>query len=60
LDELVKHADGFLSVSANAAINNGVGVVDGYHLEIITPIKKEVNNVKSFFSGHYKTYGVNV
>jgi DDE superfamily endonuclease len=59
-DELVKHSNGFLSISPNAAIDNFVGVVDSNHLEIITPPKKNVKNVGSFYSGHYKTYGVNI
>jgi DDE superfamily endonuclease len=59
-DELEMAAEGFAGISSNSAIDNCVSVVDGYHLEIITPTKKEVQNVKSFFSGHYQTYGVNV
>jgi hypothetical protein len=34
--------------------------VDGYHLQITTPSKKEAKNVRSFYSGHYQTYGMNV
>ena len=26
----------------------------------MTPSKKEVHNVRSYFSGHYQTYGVNI
>ena len=37
-----------------------VTVLDGYHLQTITPSKKEVHNVWSYFSGHYQTYGVNI
>jgi DDE superfamily endonuclease len=59
-DELASAADGFRKISSNSAIENCVSVVDGYHLEIITPTRKEVQNVRSFFSGHYQTYGVNV
>ena len=37
-----------------------VTVLDGYHLQTITPSKKEVHNVQLYFSGHYQTYGVNI
>lgn len=36
-----------------------VCAVVGYHLAIQTLIKKEGRNVRSFYSGHYKSYGVN-
>ncbi|KAI2489792.1 nuclease [Fragilaria crotonensis] len=51
---------GFQSVSQGGCIWNCVAAVDGYHLQIQTPSKAEAKNVKSFFSGHYQTYGVNV
>ena len=53
-------AMGFQSVSQGSCIWNCVAAVDGYHLQIQTPSKAEAKNVKSFFSGHYQTYGVNV
>ena len=53
-------AMGFQSVSQGGCIWNCVAAVDGYHLQIQTPSKVEAKNVKSFFSGHYQTYGVNV
>jgi DDE superfamily endonuclease len=40
-------------------LDNVVGVVDGYLLQIATPNKKHVGNVRSYFSGHYQCYGVN-
>jgi hypothetical protein len=51
---------GFASVSQDGAIHNCVGVVDGYLLRIKVPSKREVKNVRSFFSGHYQCYGVNI
>ena len=51
---------GFQSISQQGCIWNCIAVVDGYHLQIQTPSKKEARNVRSFFSGHYQTYGVNV
>ena len=37
-----------------------VAVLNGYHMAITTPPKKEVHNVKSYLSGHYQTYGINI
>lgn len=58
-EELRVAAEGFESISSNGCIKNCVGVVDGYHLQTQSPSKKEAGNVRSFFSGHYQTYGVN-
>jgi DDE superfamily endonuclease len=58
--ELEQAMIGFASISKREAIRNCVGVVDGYLLRIKVPSVKEVGNVKSFFSGHYQCYGVNV
>jgi DDE superfamily endonuclease len=60
-DEEVKAAiAGFASVSTDGAIHNCAGVVDGYLMRIKVPSKEEVKNVRSFFSGHYQCYGVNI
>ena len=56
----VKSAAGFSSISTNRVMTECVAVLDGYHMEIMTPPKKEVHNVKSYFSGHYQKYGINV
>ena len=58
--EIYAAASGFQSVGTDGTINNCVGVVDGYLLRTATPRRSEVKNVRSFFSGHYKCYGVNV
>ena len=50
----------FTSIGTNHALWDCVAVLDGYHLQTITPSKKEVHNVQSYFSGHYQTYGVNI
>jgi DDE superfamily endonuclease len=60
MDEIFAAAEGFQSISTNGAIMNCVGVVDGYHLEINTPPKKDARNVRNYFSGHYQSYGINV
>ena len=56
----VQSAAGFSSISTNRVMTECVAVLDGYHMEIVTPPKKEVHNVKSYFSCHYQTYGINV
>jgi DDE superfamily endonuclease len=53
-------AAGFKAVSTGNAIETCVGCIDGFLLQIITPRKKEVNNVRSYYSGHYRTSGINV
>ena len=60
VDEARDAALGFQTISQQGCIWNCVAVLNGYHLQIQTPSKKEARNVKSFFSGHYQTYGVNV
>ena len=60
VDECATAAAKFHSISDSEAISNCVAVFDGYHLETLTPRKKEVDNVRSFFSGHYQTYGINI
>lgn len=59
-DEVIEAARGFQTISTQGCVWNCVSVVDGYHLQIVTPSKTEVKNVRSFFSGHYQTYGLNV
>ena len=56
----IKCAFGITSISINCASHECVAVLDGYHLQTITPLKKEVRNVQSYFSSHYQTYGVNI
>lgn len=53
-------AEGFQNVSTKAAIVNCVGAVDGYLLAIQAPSAREVSNVRSYYSGHYSKYGINV
>jgi ABC-type sugar transport system permease subunit len=49
IEQATTAAEGFQSVSMNDAIYNCVAAVDGYHLQIRTPSKKEAKNVRSFF-----------
>ena len=50
----------FEKKSYNGVISNCVGALDGYLLQIETPHKKHARNVRSYFSGHYQRYGVNI
>ena len=56
----VQSAAGFSSISTNRVMTECVAVLNGYHMEITTPSKKEVHNVKTYFSGHSQTYGINI
>ncbi len=60
IDDARDAALGFQTISQQGCIWNCVAVLDGYHLQIQTPSKTEAKNVKSFFSGHYQTYGINI
>lgn len=59
-EEIGAAIEGFASISADGIIDNCVGVLDGYLLRIKVPPKDIVKNVRSFFSGHYQCYGVNI
>jgi DDE superfamily endonuclease len=52
--------DGFAFISYDKAIRNCALAIDGYLLRIKVPDKFGVGNVRSYFSGHYQCYGVNV
>ena len=53
-------AQGFESLSTQAAIKGCVACVDGYLLQIRVPSSTVTGNVKAYFSGHYLTYGIKV
>lgn len=59
-EECVRAAAEFATISRGGAITNCVGVCDGYLLEIRAPSRDVVGNVRSYFSGHYQRYGVNI
>ena len=59
-DRQLECATGFTSINTNHALWDCVTVLDGYHLQTITPSTKEVHNVQLYFAGHYQTYGVNI
>ena len=58
-EEVIATADDFQAISS-ARMMNVCSVIDGYHLKTVTLSKNEVHNVRSFYSGYYQTYGVNV
>ena len=59
-EKAVDSAAGFSPISTNHVMTECVAVLGGYHMAITTPPKKEVHNIKSYFSGHYQTYGINI
>jgi DDE superfamily endonuclease len=59
-DEILQSASSFNSISNLRLVKHCVGSVDGILLKIQTPSSKECGHVKSFFSGHYHGYGINV
>ena len=50
----------FQKLSTHGMIDGCVACLDGFLLQIKTPNTTETANVKSYFSGHYHTYGINV
>jgi DDE superfamily endonuclease len=58
--ECARAAAGFERISFMGCIKHCVYVVDGYLMRMTTPTKKEAGNVRSYFSGHYQHYGVNI
>ena len=53
-------AAGFENISFQSAIANCIGAIDGYLVAIDTPPQIDVGNVRSYFSGHYQKYGINI
>ena len=58
--ELDTAAQEFQILSTNLVVNGCVGCLDGFLLKNQTPSSKESGNIKSYFSGHYQCYGINV
>ena len=53
-------AAGFENISFQSAIANCTGAIDEYFVAIDTPPQSDVGNVRSYFSGHYQKYGINI
>ena len=58
--EIQEAVSGFTAISSFQAIDGCVACLDGMLLRIQTPAANETANVKSYFSGHYQDYGINV
>ncbi|ETO81929.1 hypothetical protein F444_03844 [Phytophthora nicotianae P1976] len=50
----------FENLSSSRVLKGCVVAIDGWLCPIRVPKKDEVSRVRSFFSGHYRRYGVNV
>jgi DDE superfamily endonuclease len=50
----------FRNIATSPAFQNCVGAIDGWLCVIQTPSKSEESNIRSFYSGHYRTMGLNV
>ena len=59
-EEIAASAEEFLGCSSHNIMEGCVAALDGMLLRIQTPATKETGNVKSYFSGHYQDYGINV
>jgi hypothetical protein len=51
--------EGFWRRSFNDTMSGTVGALDGFFQRSNRPTMKETNNVVSYYSGHYESYGVN-
>ena len=60
VSEVRDASNAFRSISTNGIIDGCVGCIDGLLMKIQTPSRSKTGNVKSYFSGHYQTYGINV
>ena len=58
--EIANAALGFKSISSHNIFTGCVAAVDGLLIRTEAPWKKRVPNIKSYYSGHYKSYGINV
>ena len=59
--EVERVAQDFQLISSHGVTEGCVvAAMDGIFIKTITPARSEVGNVRSFFSGHYHHYGLNV
>ena len=59
-EELEKASNDFTMCSSHGIISGCVACVDGMLLRIQQPPSASTGHVKSYFSGHYQDYGINV
>ena len=50
---------GFHQKSSSGLMFGCVGAIDGFFQPIYCPMKKDVKNTNSFYSGHYESHGIN-
>lgn len=50
----------FQQKSSFGVMDGCVGALDGWLCRIKVPLSKDTSNIRSYFSGHYQCYGVNV
>ena len=59
--ELRRVASGFKDKSSSEGLFDGVvGAIDGWLCCTNSPIDRDITNKRSYFSGHYKRFGLNV
>ncbi|KAL7483981.1 hypothetical protein ACHAW6_011640 [Cyclotella cf. meneghiniana] len=58
-DEWRATNEGFRRRSFNDTMGGAVAALDGFFQRCNRPCTKEANNIVSYYSGHYKSYGVN-
>ena len=58
--EIQQAVEDFKQHCTNGVIDGCVACLDGLLVRIQTPSSSETGNVKSYFSGHYHTYGLNI
>ena len=59
-EQIQQVANEFKKQSTRGVLDGCVGCLDGFLLQIRTPSARETGHVKSYFSGHYRMYGVNI
>lgn len=59
-EEIAAAAAGFKKISSYQVMQGCIACIDGMLLRIQTPGSNETGNVKSYFSGHYQEYGINI
>eukprot|EP00918_Siedleckia_nematoides_P106642 GHVU01232681.1.p1 GENE.GHVU01232681.1~~GHVU01232681.1.p1 ORF type:complete len:433 (+),score=40.91 GHVU01232681.1:219-1517(+) len=59
-EEVNDAAFAFAKLSSHRVVRGCVGAMDGMLLAIRAPCSWETGHVRSYFSGHYKTYGVSL
>ncbi len=58
--EIEEAAEKFNAISGHQVIQGCVGCLDGYLLKTRAPFKSETTAAIAHFSGHYRSYGINI